>query len=147
MDLANEIKKLDKPGRDKTKRLIESLGYEFKEPTNEKLAYDCYFTYEGKLYLIEIKDRKPEYEKYDEFILEVDKYERLKKWKAKLNAAGIYYLNWFGNKCFIFNLEDDYITDNRTTQWMNARTAESRTNKIPKDVYLIQKAKAKIFSI
>lgn len=141
--LIQNIKNLDKPGRDKTKKLIDLLGYTWGEPDNEKLSYDCYFIYKGRQYLVEIKDRKPEYEKYDEFILEQDKYERIMKWKERLGAAGCYYINWFGNRCYIFNLEDDYIKNKPSKQWMNAVTAESTTNKIQKDIYLIDKTKAK----
>lgn len=146
-ELVENIKKLDKPGRDKTKKLIESMGYEFLEPKNEKLSYDCYFISKGKMYLIEIKDRDPKNEKYDDFILECDKYNRIQNWKRKLNAAGCYYFNWFGDKCYVFNLDNPEIIENKTVKKMNAVTAASRFNKIDKDIYLIKKKLGKIYTL
>lgn len=144
-ELIKNIKSLDKPGRDKTKKLCEKLGYKWGEPDNEKLAYDCYFIYKGKKYLVEIKDRNPEYDKYDELILEVDKYNRVENWKNRLNANGCYYINWFGDKCYIFNLDDSYITEHKDRKIMNRVTAASRVDKCYKDVYLVDKNKAKIY--
>lgn len=145
--LVENIKKLDAPGRDKFKKLCYKLGYEFGEPTNEKLAYDCFFKYKGKVYLVELKDRKPEYEKYDELILEVDKYNRVMNWKERLNAAGCYYVQWFGNTAYIFNLEEDYITQHQERKIMNRVTAASTTDKCFKDVYLVNKKNAKKFEL
>ena len=137
------IKELDLPGREKFKLLCEKLGVEFGEPSNEKLAYDCYIIRNGKKYLVELKDRNPKLEERDEYFLEVYKYDCLRAWKKRLNAAGIYYFCWFGNTVYIFNLEDDYVTKNPQRICMNKETYKSRDVKIQKDVYLLDKTKAK----
>ena len=98
-------------------------------------------------YIIELKDRDPKYEQYDEYILEQDKYERVIAWKERLGAAGAYYCNWFGNKAYLFNLEDPRITEHPAKQWMNAITAKSRNEKVEKKIFYINKAIATTYTI
>lgn len=139
----NKMKELDKPGRDKFKALCSKLGYIYFEPENEKLAYDCGFEYKGKKYIVELKDRSPMYECYDELILEKDKAERLIKWKHRLEANRAYYVNFFGDNIYIFNIDEKVLEKPSKTMWMNAVTAESRTNKVKKEVYLLDKKEAR----
>ena len=146
-ELSQNIKALDKPGRDKFIQLCNQLHLEYGEPANEKLAYDCYITYKGKKYIIELKDRDPKCEQYDEYILEKDKYERVMAWKERLGDAGAYYCNWFGNKAYLFNLEDIRVTSKPTKQRMNAVTAKSRSEKIAKDIYLVDKHIAATYTL
>lgn len=146
-ELIQNIKTLDKPGREKFIQLCKKLGLQYGEPTNEKLAYDCYIIYKGKKYIIELKDRDPKCEHYDDYILEKDKYERVLAWKERLGAAGAYYCNWFGNRAYLFNLEDNRIIEKPSKQWMNAVTAKSRTEKISKDIYLIDKSIAAVYDL
>lgn len=146
-ELNANIKALDKPGRDKFIQLCNKLNLTYGEPQNEKLAYDCYIIYKGKKYIIELKDRDPKYEQYDEYILEKDKYERVMAWKERLGASGAYYCNFFGNKAYLFNLEDVRITNHPSKQFMNAITAKSRTEKIEKEIYLINKEIATTYVI
>ena len=141
-ELVENIKKMDKPGRDKFIKLCETLKLEYGEPENEKLAYDCYIIYKGKKYLVELKDRDPKYEQYDELILEQDKYNRVMKWKERLGAAGAYYCNWFGNTAYLWNLDKKSITAKPAKKWMNKITAASREDKIEKDIYYISKSDA-----
>lgn len=146
-ELNANIKALDKPGRDKFIKLCNQLHLTYGEPQNEKLAYDCYIIYKGKKYIIELKDRDPKCEQYDEYILEKDKYERVMAWKERLGASGAYYCNFFGNKAYLFNLEDERITNHPSKQFMNAITAKSRAEKIKKDIYLINKEIATTYVI
>lgn len=157
-NLEQNIKALDKPGREKFIQLCKKLNLQYDpsgkcqliqygEPENDKLAYDCYIIYKGKKYIIELKDRDPKYEHYDEYILEQDKYERVIKWKERLGAAGAYYCNWFGDKAYLFNLEDPRITEHPAKQWMNAVTAMSTSNKIEKQIYLINKSIATKYTL
>lgn len=146
-ELNANIKALDKPGRDKFIQLCKQLNLQYGEPANDKLAYDCYIIYKGKKYIIELKDRDPKYEQYNEYILEKDKYERVMTWKERLGAAGAYYCNFFGNKAYLFNLEDKRITNKPSKQYMNAITAKSRTEKIEKEIYLINKEIATTYII
>ena len=147
MNLDENYKALDKPGRDKFKRMCEYYGWEYGEPQNDKLAFDCWFKAEGYLWLVEIKDRGPEAEKYDDLILEVDRYERIAKWNNKLYEQGVpiggsLYVNWIGDTAYIFELWEDYVTKNRTSFLMNEVTARSREEKVMKDVFLLPKSKA-----
>lgn len=146
-ELENNIKTLDKAGRDKFIQLCRKLGLQYGEPENEKLAYDCYIIYKGKKYIIELKDRDPKYEHYDEYILEKDKYERVIKWKERLGAAGAYYCCWFSDTAYLFNLEDPRITENPSKKWMNAVTALSTSNKVEKQIYLINKSIAAKYTL
>lgn len=139
----DNIKALDKPGREKFKKLCAKMGYSYFEPDNEKLAYDCGFTWKGKKYIVELKDRSPMYECYDELILEKDKAERLIKWKQRLEAHRAYYVNFFGDNVYIFNIDEKVLEKPSKMMWMNAVTAESRTNKVKKEVYLLDKKEAR----
>lgn len=145
--LEQNIKTLDKPGREKFIQLCKKLNLQYGEPENEKLAYDCYIIYKGKKYIIELKDRDPKCEQYDEYILEKDKYERVIAWKERLGAAGAYYCNWFGNTAYLFNLENPTITEKPSKKWMNAVTALSTSNKIEKQIYLINKSIAAKYTL
>ena len=140
--LVENIKKLDKPGRDKFIKLCETLNLEYGEPENEKLSYDCFIIYKGKKYLVELKDRDPKYEQYDDLILEQDKYNRIMNWKNKLGAAGAYYCNWFGNNAYLWNLDKKCITAKPAKKWMNKITAASREEKVEKDIFYINKTDA-----
>ena len=140
--LVANIKKLDKPGRDKFIKLCETLNLEYGEPENEKLSYDCFIIYKGKKYLVELKDRDPKYEQYDDLILEQDKYNRIMNWKNKLGAAGAYYCNWFGNNAYLWNLDKKCITAKPAKKWMNKITAASREEKVEKDIFYINKTDA-----
>lgn len=145
--LEQNIKTLDKPGREKFIQLCKKLNLQYGEPENKKLAYDCYIIYKGKKYIIELKDRDPKCEQYDEYILEQDKYERVMAWKERLGAAGAYYCNWFGNTAYLFNLENPTITEHPSNKWMNAVTALSTSNKIEKQIYLINKSIAAKYTL
>lgn len=147
MELSQKKKELDTQGRMKMKRLCEQLNLGYAEPTNKKLAYDCYISYRGKIYIVELKDRDPRYEQYDELILEQDKYNRVKSWEKRLNAAGSFYINFFGDTAYIFNLNDDRVTQKPDKRWMNAVTVESRKKKTLKAIYLVDKKYAKKITI
>jgi len=145
--LSDRIKTLDKPGRDKFKQLCNKLGYIYSEPANEKLAYDAMISYKGKNYVIEIKNRSLDCEKYDTLFLEQDKYYRVQAWKDRLNADGAYYVNWIGDTAYIFNLDDEQTTKTLEKKWMNSVTAKSRTQKIQKNVYIINKDLATVYNL
>lgn len=146
-ELEKNIKTLDKPGRDKFKKFCVNLGLEYFEPENEKLAYDCGFKYKGKTYIVELKDRDPKYEQYDEFILEKDKAERLLKWKQRLEATGVFYVNFFANNIYLFKIDNKVLQMPSKLMWMNAVTADPSTQKIQKEVYLLKKTTARKMTI
>lgn len=145
--ISDNMKELDKPGRDKFIKLCEKYNYEYFEPANDKLAYDCGFKYNSNIYLVELKDRSPKYECYNELILEKDKYERVIKWKERTGAKAAYYANWFGNKCYIFRLTEEIAKQPVIKKYMNAITAASRDVKVEKEVYMLDKKMAKVYEI
>ena len=138
-----KIRELDTPGREKMKLLCGQLGWEYSEPDSLRLAFDCFITVNNKKYVVELKNRSPKYEQYDEYILEKDKYDRVMSWKHRLQAAGALYCNFFGNTAYIFNLDNPDITTRPAKAYMNDVTARSRSYKIQKDVYYINKSLAK----
>ena len=143
----SKIRELDTPGREKMKLLCSQLGWEYSEPDSLRLAFDCFVTVAGKKYVVELKNRSPKYEQYDEYILEKDKYDRVMSWKHRLRAAGALYCNFFGNTAYIFNLDNPDITTRPAKAYMNDVTARSRSYKVQKDVYYINKSLAKKVTI
>lgn len=145
--LQNNIKKLDKPGRDKTIQLCKDHNWIFEEPEREDLAYDCIIRFRPNLFaVVEIKNRDIKCAKYDTLFLQKDKYENVKKWQRRLGANKALYINWIGNTCYVFDL-DKVNESTLTSKWMNAITAESRTHKILKPVYELKKSDAKMMTI
>lgn len=138
---------LDQPGRQKTILLCQQKGYQWEEPTNKYLAYDGIVICHNKKYIVEIKDRGLECARYKELFLEKDKYERLKNWKTKLDAAGIFYINWIGTNAYIFNLDDPTLIGEPQKKYMNRVTAYSRKEKVEKEVYLLEKNKAHLYCL
>ena len=143
----SKIRELDTPGREKMKLLCSQLGWEYSEPDSLRLAFDCFVTIAGHKYVVEIKNRDVKYEQYDEYILEKDKYDRVMSWKHRLQAAGALYCNFFGNTAYIFNLDNPDITTRPAKAYMNDVTARSRSYKVQKDVYYINKSIAKKVTI
>lgn len=139
----NKYELADKLGRDKVIDLAKREGWEFSEPRNNKLAYDCYLKVKGKLFIAEIKNRDEKYNNYPTLFLQKDKYERLQYWKTKLNAYGVLYINCIGDNIYIFNLDKPETTKQLITQWMNVITVESTKIKAPKEVYVLEKQNAK----
>lgn len=143
VSIDSKIRELDTPGREKMKLLCRQLGWEYSEPDNLRLAFDCFVTINNKKYVVELKNRSPKYEQYDEYILEKDKYDRVMSWRHRLQAAGALYCNFFGDTAYIFNLDNPDITTRPAQAYMNSITAQSRSYKVQKDVYYINKSIAK----
>lgn len=99
--------------------------------------------------LFEIKVRQFDINKYDTYILEVDKLLNLIK-KAKKNSFKIiYYINFFKNEetglydFLIFNLTERIrrwktVKPLVERRWMNAQTYLSTTNKVLKEVIMLK---------
>ena len=139
----SKIRELDTPGREQMKLLCSQLGWEYSEPDSLRLAFDCFVTVNNKKYVVELKNRSPKYEPDNEYIREKDKHERRMAWKHPLQAAGALYCNFFGNTAYIFNLDNPDITTRPAKSYMNDVTARSRSYKVQKDVYYINKSLAK----
>lgn len=141
--MENSFKELDRPGREKFKAMCADYGWEYGEPQNDRLAYDCWFRdKEGRLYIVEIKDRDVKYEQYRELVLEQDRYERIVKWYQRTGAYGAFYVNFIGEKAYIFDLGEPWITEKPNVMMMNAYTARSRREKVSKAVFMLDKSRA-----
>jgi len=146
-EIINNIKKLDKPGRDKFIELCKRLNIKYIEPSREDLCYDCLIEYKGKQYIVELKNRSSKYKNYDTLFLEKGKYERLLNNIKKLNVNGAYYICWIDNDAYIYNIKESFITENLQEKWMNNITADKNTKKISKLVYILKKSDAKILHL
>jgi len=148
-EVNQKIVEMDKPGRDKFIELCNELGkdYIYQEPEIIDLAYDSILYYKGKKYIIELKNRNANCKAFATFFLEEEKLNNLRKWKERLHADGIYYVNWIENTAYIFNLCDNSIFQNKTKIRMNEKTWEDATKKILKDVYLLLKNNAKKYEL
>lgn len=144
--IIDNIISLDKPGRDKTIKLCEDYGWKFEEPERADLAYDCIIKFNSDLKaVVEIKNRDSKYQKYDTLFLQEDKYKNLLKWKERLDADQVLYINWIDNKCYIFDINK--VNPNTIKErWMNNITADKSSGKILKRVYELNKKDA-IFCI
>lgn len=99
--------------------------------------------------LFEIKVRQFDIDKYDSYILQVDKLKNLIKKSEKNNFDRIYYINFFKNETtglydfIIFNLSErikEWKINKPEVQvrWMNAATFKSTTDKIQKEVIMLK---------
>lgn len=65
---------------------------------------DGYYNHKGRKVVFEIKVRDQKYLNYPSLIIEESKYQRLKKIKERDNCQAALYVNFIGNKLFIFPL-------------------------------------------
>jgi len=141
-EIISNIIKLDKPGRDKTMKLCNDYGWKFEEPIRNDLAYDCIIRFSSDLFaVVEIKNRDIKYDKYDTLFLQEDKYNNLLKWKERLGADQALYINWIGDKCYIFDV-DKVDKNSLIEKWMNKITADKSSGKTLKKVYELNKENA-----
>lgn len=129
------------------KRLPTIKEYEF---TTGRVCYDSLVTTkDNKKIIVEIKVRRFKREKYNTYILQVDKLQNLIKRANKLNLDQIRYINFFETdnpavvEFIIFDLTP------RIKEWtkhppkvevipMNVETWKSTENKIYKQVILLE---------
>ena len=88
-------------GREKFIKLCDRLGYEFIETKNRYEVYDGVVFFNGKKYLIEIKDRSEKHD-YDTILFEDEKYQSMKKAIYDTNADGAYYVSICKNKLYFY---------------------------------------------
>ena len=129
------------------KRLPTIKEYEF---TSGRICYDSLVTTtENKHILVEIKVRRFRRERYNTYILQVDKLQNLIKRAEKMKLEEIRYINFFESdnpakvEFIIFNLSE------RIKQWqkkppkvekmkMNIETWKSEDVKALKDIILLE---------
>lgn len=136
---------LDQPGREK----LYSYLYQYNltgEDTKQRCGIDVIMTDKNlNRYGIEIKNRSNKANNYPTLFIEMDKYNTLLKHNAKQRFKQSYYVNFVGNKMYIYDLYtlNKEISDKGwVKRWMNEKTAESTTKKVPKWVCELPKESA-----
>lgn len=121
---------------------------------NARLCYDAYMKMNDRTYLIEVKVRGFEIDKYDSYFLEVVKLNNLQI-SAKAGSLGILYINYFKTEdpniydYIIFNMDARFKewalgnTPKIETISMNSKTFVSTEDKIPKFVIQLKYEKNK----
>ena len=100
----NNFQKNETIGRAKFEALLTRIGvteYHFTE--DEFNPVDCYFNYNHKCNIAEIKVRK---QAYSTLFMEKKKLESMWQLIKEGKANNGYYVNFIGHKAYIFNLRD-----------------------------------------
>ena len=132
-------------GRELTKKLCEQRGWEFQDGENLDSVYDCFITENGLRCMGEIKVRDAKFLRKPTMFLEVKKYRGLVAAARNESTDKIFYINWFGNVCLIFNITEKLIKDTPIELSLsNKVTAKSRDvkDKVYKEMYPLPKWKA-----
>ena len=140
------LDELERNGIEQVQKMCESHGLIFKQTNTEHRAYDCFILnpVTGKTSICEIKNRFNA-DKYDTLYMEVDKLERLLKWKDYYESNKAFYINVVEKKIYIFEIDNSTINKYKPVKkWMNSETYKSTTNKIMKEVIELPKKDAKI---
>ena len=133
-------------GRELTKKLCEENNWGFFNTNNTSYPYDCFIDIGNEHCMGEIKVRDVKFKKKTTLHFEVKKYKKLKAECERKKADKLFYINWLGDECFIFNITDDLISKcERGISFSNKVTAESRDieNKVDKEMYFLPKIFAK----
>lgn len=153
MKFTNDFEKREFLGREALRELKQLypnlLKYDLHFTTDTYAAYDCFYhiidsnTHSiTKRVLIEIKIRDRQ---FPEYILETKKLNSLKKIRKDLGfnekEMSILYINFCPNETIIWNI--DNINNDIKTNEYNKATSTSRTEKINKDVIMLQPSEGK----
>ena len=103
------INQYEDKGRDKFKRLCETLNYDYENNSDMTAHYDGTVHYKGRDYLIEIKDRNIKFKDYPTVMFEMYKNNALRNAVCEQGANGAYYVCFYDNEAFIFNVFDDEV--------------------------------------
>ena len=135
-------------GRELTKKLCKQNGWKFTEGDDINLPYDCFIGINGERCMGEIKVRNVKFIRKPTLHFEVKKYNMLMEENEREEADKVFYINWLGDTCFIFNITDSLIESTPIEQSLsNKVTARSTEDKIYKDMYLLPKWKAKRYKL
>lgn len=140
------LDELEANGIEQVKKMCENHGLFFGQANMEHRAYDCFITNKvtRKTSICEIKNRYNA-DNYDTLFMEVDKLNRLLKWKEKFLCWKAFYINVLGTTLYIFEVDEDTLKKYPTAKrWMNSKTYESTDNKTMKEVIELPKSDAKI---
>lgn len=136
---------LDLKGRNKFYSYLNQFNLT-GENTGKRCGIDVIITDKNQCkYGVEIKNRSNKAENYPTLFIEADKYQSLLNHNAKQHFKQSYYVNFVGNKMYIYDLYtlNKEISDKGwVKRWMNEKTAESTTKKIQKWVCELPKETA-----
>ena len=134
------VEQYEKMGRAKFRKLIKDnkLMY-FVDNPRLKEYYDGVLYYGDKKFLIEIKTRAEKYNQEETLMFEADKYNHLRECATTLSADGAYYVSFFTNDAYIYNVPDN-IEYEPINMKANKCTSFS-DEKVEKLVYMIPKNK------
>lgn len=139
MNIEKTILKYEDKGRDKFKRLCETLNYDYENNSNLTEHYDGTVHYHGKDYLIEIKDRNTKFKEYPTIMFEEYKNDAIRQSVTDTGANGAYYVCFYDNEAFIFNVFDDEVEATPTTYVTCNRYTAFDGGKVEKPVKLLPK--------
>lgn len=141
----NEFTKAELIGRNLLKEIFNDLNitkYQFTKGVYDRL--DAYFRLKGHIVSSEIKVRATKYESYDTHIMEVDKYNAMLEDMKKRNLAGSFYICFFGETAYIYNINKVVANSKQNKCWC-PRTSAVNSDYCWKDCYLIDKRIATVF--
>lgn len=142
--LEEKIYMMEKSGRDKFKTLCSNLNLNYIESTNPYEYYDGIIYFNGKKYIVELKDRSDKYV-YDTILFEDEKYQNLKKSIKDLNADGAYYISIWNNTLYIYMIPE--IMNIKPVKINANKCTAASDYKKEKLVYFIPKADHKVYTI
>jgi len=104
----------DKKGREIFKAFaLENPEFKFKkESKNEYSTWDVSYTRKKENYIGEIKIRKYNSTAFNDWYLQTDKYDKLRKLQSQIPGSKLSYINFFDdNMTFVWNLDEiDFST-------------------------------------
>lgn len=141
MNIEKNIIKYEDKGRAKFQRLCETLNYDYENNSNLTAHFDGTVHYHGRNYLIEIKDRNTKFKDYSTVMFECYKNDALRNAVCEQGANGAYYVCFYDNEAFIFNVYDEEVeaitavnvTCNRYTAF-NGGKVEKPVKLLPKGI-------------
>lgn len=109
MNIEKTILNYEDKGREKFKRLCETLNYDYENNSDMTAHYDGTVHYKGRDYLIEIKDRNVKFKEYPTIMFECYKNDAIRNAVSEQGANGAYYVCFYDNEAFIFNVYDEEV--------------------------------------
>lgn len=136
----NIIISYERRGREKMRRLCEMRNLDYYDNPTITEPYDGTVVYNGKSYLIEIKDRDASYNDYPTVLMESAKKDALLDTMQELEADGAYYVSFYGDTAWVFDVtSSEVLSTPSTTIRCNKHTAFG-DGKREKEIILLPKA-------
>lgn len=137
--MENAYKVSERKGRNKMKKLCDQRGLQYFDNPVISAPYDGNIVYGDQTYLVEVKDRDPQYERYDTILLEKSKYDNITWCVNATGSTSAYYACFYGNHAYVIDLFRHPIGSIQpATVECNKMTVEDR-GRTDKLVYFIPK--------